>query len=446
MKLLVALVALSVAANAALVAAFVNQPSLAPPSVRSYFEFGGRGETTVPEKTAATKSKTSAPKSASDRMVELWRRLQTADLATVVAQLRAAGFPPAFIRALADAELQRRFAPRMEEIRRALYDKPYWQGDIASYMGNAKVYEQMSQLSRERSKALRELIGQDAYAYGGVDATEAQRARFGNIPANKIPLLQQIADDYAEMTSQIRGSMQGITLPEDREKFALLEKSKREDLAAFLTPQELADYEMRTSTITSRLRTGLTIMDASEAEFRQIYLAHEQQQAILYPTTPLGGYTITSDMTEQRRKAQEQINATLKQTLGEARFADYQRASDRDFQQLYQLTRSTNMPYDTVVRAYDTRQPASAASQQIANNASMSSADKEAALKQLGQDSRTQLLSTLGPTAGPAYADGSRWLSALQSGRAFSVGPDGSITTRYIAPTRPTTPTPQPAK
>lgn len=430
MKALVSIVALSVAVNAGLVVAFVKQPTLAPPSLRSFFEFGS-GEA-APAKAA---TKTAPAKSEAERTADFWLRLQSADMPTLVAQLRAAGFPPAFIRALAEAELLRRFAPRMDEIRRALAATPYWRTD-SNYFNNSKIYEQINQFYRDRSKALRELLGQDAMAYAGMDPTEAQRRAYGNLAPAKIALVQQVADDYNEMLGQVRSATQGIVLPEDREKIAYLEKAKREDLAKILTPEELADYEMRTSTVTNRLRNMFTIMDASEAEFRTIYQTHLPYTETLYPTYSGGmSYTGMTQM-DERRKATEAINATLKQTLGEARYAEYTRANDREFQQLYQVSRPDNLPYATLVQAYNSRQPAADASMKIANDTSMKHEDKIAALKKIAQDARTQILSTLGPTAGPAYADTARWITALEQGRAFSITPDGAISQRSVNPPR----------
>lgn len=439
MKALVTVVALSVAANAGLVAAFVKQPTLAPPSLRSFFEFGS-GQTAPAVKSPSAKA---APaRSEAERSAAFWARIQSADMTSLVAQLRAAGFPPVFIRAIAEAELTRRFGSRMQEIRNALAATPYWRAD-SNYFANSKIYEQINQLYRDRSKALRELLGQDAMAYAGADPTEAQRRAYGNLSPAKIALVQQIADDYTEMLAQARNGTQGIMLPEDREKIAYLEKEKRADLARILTPEELADYEMRTSMVTMRLRNMLTVLDANEAEFRAIYQAHAAYQDVLYPTYTAGFvYTGMSQM-DERRKATDTVNATLKQSLGEARFAEYMRANDRDFQQLYQASRADNLSYDTLVRAYNTRQPTGEASIKIANDTTLSMEEKTAALKKLAQEARTQLLSTLGPTAGPSYAETARWVTTLEQGRAFYFGPDGNMITRTITPPRPAIPTPK---
>lgn len=448
MKLPVLVLGASAALNAGLLAAFFAKPSLAPPSVRSFFDNAARSEgrtsTTSPRVSSAPSGSPAQPAARSAAAIasgkvsaaELWASLHSDDLTTLVARLRAAGFPASAIRAIVDAEIQKRFADRYAELRRMVDDVPYWRADPFRSMGlNTKFYETYSQLSRERMRLVREVLGKDAYAYGGVDPTEAQRRQFGNLSPGKIELVQRINDDYAEMISQVRASMQGITLPEDREKLALLEREKKADLAAILTPEELADYEMRSSTITMRLRTALTIMDASEAEFRSIYQAYLPHVETLFPTYPTAFRSM--DGVDPRATALAKVQEQLTREFGPDRAAQFQRANDREFQQLYQLTRADNLPYDTVVRAYDTRSSASAASTKITEDPAMSPDDKRTALKNLAQQSRAQLLGTLGQQAGPTYVEAAQWLTYLEQGRSFTIMPTGGISTRSVSIPRP---------
>jgi hypothetical protein len=431
MNLRVLLLAGLVLVNCGLITAFLVRPSLAPAGVQKFLpQLDSRGDADAER---ATKSRVVVDgRKGTSLPSELWPSLHSADLATLVQRLRAAGFPPAMVRAIVDAEVERQFSPRIKELMRTSTETPYWKAESSFYSGNQKLFESMNQIYRERARVLRDLLGKDAYAYSGVDPTTAQRRQYGNISQAKIDLVQRITEDYAEMTGQIRAAMQGVTLPEDREKLALLDREKRADLAAVLTPDELADFEMRTSNITMRLRTALTLMDASEAEFRTIYNAYQPFQEILYPTSSGGMIYITSDVTEKRREVTRQIQEQLKKELGDGRFAQYQRAADSDFQQLYRLGQRDNIPYDTLVRAHDVRTPTAEASLKIMDNPALSPDAKRTALKELAQSARTSLLSTLGPAAGPTYVENSRWLTYLEQGRAFSLGPDGSMSMRSV--------------
>jgi hypothetical protein len=437
MKLRVVLLVGLTVLNSALIAAFVLRPSLTPPDVRKYFSQRDSSSVHASATRIAKREVPDRKQVTGAAPGDLWTSLHSADLASLVQCLRAAGFPAVMVRAIVDAEVERQFTPRIKELMRSVTETPYWKQEAGYYMGNSKLFESINQIYRERARVLRDLLGSDAYAFSGADPTAVQRRQFGDLPQSKIDLVQRITDDYAEMTAQIRAAMQGVTLPEDREKIALLEREKRADLAAILTPEQLADYEMRTSPITMRLRTAFTIMDASEAEFRAIYNAFEPFKDVLYPTSSGGMIFISSDVTEKRREAAQQINAQLKTALGEARFVQYQRSTDSDFQQLYRLGQRDNVPYETLVRVYDARTPVAEASMKIVDDRSLSADAKQAALKELAQSARTTLLSTLGPTTGPAYVANSRWLNYLDQGRGFSIGPDGNISSRSFPMTPP---------
>jgi hypothetical protein len=449
MNLRVLLLVGSAALNAALLAAFTMRPALAPPSVRKYFQSGQDSDEQAATRRAREQKLVAARRTSTPaaKPGELWSSLHSTDLATLVSRLRAAGFPPSMVRAIVDAEIDRQFSPRIKELTRTLNETPYWKPDPSYYMGNSKLFEEINQIYRERSRVIRDLLGKDAYAWAGVDPTTAQRRQFGNLSASKIDLVQRINDDYAEMMGQVRAAMQGVTLPEDREKLALLEREKRADLSAVLTPEELADYEMRTSQITMRLRTAFTILDSSEAEFRTIYKIHEQFKDILYPTSASSGSIIfTSDMSEKRREAATWVQEQAKVALGPTRYADYQRATDSEFQQLYRLGQRDNVPYDTLVRAYDVRSTTTEAATKISANASLNAEAKQTALKELVQTARTQLLSTLGPATGPSYLENSRWFMSLEQGRIMTVMPDGRSMTRSITSPPPPTAAPAPKK
>ncbi len=292
----------------------------------------------------------------------------------------------------------------------------------------------MNQIYRERARLLRDLLGNDALAYGGYDVSAAQRRQYGDLPPAKIDLISRINDDYADMIGQVRASMQGVTLPEDREKLALLEREKRADLAALLTPAELADYEMRSSPITNRLRSTLSIFEASEAEFRAIYAAQQPYADILYPT----GGTTTSQLLEQRREVTQKINEQLKLTLGAERFAEYQRATNYDYQQLYRSAQGENIPSANLTRAYDSRIAAAEASTRIANDRSLTPEQRLVAQQAVAQTARTEILSNLGPKVGPVYAQSANWLTHIAQGGSVSIMPDGNLIYRY--PASPTPP------
>ena len=445
MKPYAALLGLSIAVNVGLVVAFVAKPALAPPAVRNLFSSPERNaENTVTARASATVAVEKSTAQIGQRdstdtndRAQLWAALDSDDLPTLIKRLRAAGFSRQVILGILNTRLEARFAERLKALTGEVEATPYWKPDpLNSPFGGSKYWEQYSQVYRERSRLLRDLLGDDSMAWPGTDPATAQRRQFGNISKEKIELVQRINDDYAEMTSQVRAAMQGLTLPEDREKLALLEREKRADLAAILTPAEFEEYEMRSSPLTSRLRNSLSLMDASEAEFRTIFKVQQAFNERINPTI-LG--VIPTQVMEDRREAQKQMNDQLKTALSPERYNEFMKVSSAEYQQLHRLAQRENIPAETVTRAYSIRDTISAESVRIADDTTLTNEQKRAALTALAQKGRTQILSTLGPGAGESYAQvANRWLSTLERGSSVVFGPDGNPTSRTIAsPPRP---------
>jgi len=408
MKVSPLLLAGSLAANAALCAALAWQPTLAPPALRPFlfrhFSFGDAGPATP-----APVARRAPPEHS-----KLWTALANDDLATLIARLRAAGFPPAVIREIIRANVSARYSARLRALTDPDPDTPFWRlpSQFATAGASTKRNEEINQLQRERAKLLRDLLAGDLFATG--DVTAAQRRQFGDLPRPKIDQLQRVEDDYAEMNAAVRSAMNGIMLPEDRDKLALLNREKQADLAAILTPEELADYTMRSSPITAILRTRLGAFDPTEDEYRAIF----RVQQSLNDQFPSG--SLVTDF-ESRQAAQKQLEAQLQSTLGDARYADYSRATNREFQQLSRLAERANLPAETAVQAFGARDSVAQESNRIFNDAALSYDDKKAALQSLAQNTRAQLLATLGPTAGAAYVKiADSWLTNVERGNAVT--------------------------
>jgi len=424
----------SLALNAGLLVAFAFKPALAPPALRDYFERAPSteapaGDAATRERAAARQAREAAAQDARNRS-RLWAALDSEDLPTLIGRLRAAGFTSALVTAIVNAKVEERFAVRWKALAGQIEETPYWKPGPTEGMNNRAFFEEYSQISRERMRLMRELLGQEGLAWAGSDPTAAQQRQYGNLSPAKIDLLQRINDDYAEMTSQVRAATMGITLPEDREKLALLEREKRADLAAFLTPQELADYEMRSSPLTGRLRTPLTIMDASEEEFRTIFQVQQQFADTLHLTMDNVGATTFA----QRREAQQQVADQLKAAMGEQRYAEFARASNYEFQGLYRLAQRENVPMTAAVQAYDLRFGVAEQSQQIYADRNLTTDQKRAALQTLANSTKAQILGTLGPTVGEGYVRTARWLTSLENGGIATLGPDGNVISTRMLP------------
>ena len=400
------LVVTSLIANAALTLLVALRPELAPAGVR---DFVVRHLHNPP---AAAPAKPAVARAVQPEKNSLWTKLHHDDPRTFIARLREAGFPPGLIRALVSAQVNAPYDQRFRALQDPDPNTPFWKLQPSYFMYGDKRLEEMNQLHRERSRLLRDLFNDEFFATD--DVTASQRRQFGNLSRSKIDALQRIEDDYTEMNGAIRASMQGIVLPEDREKMALLSREKRADLSAVLTPEELADYELRTSPTTNMLRSRLAGFEPSETEFRALF----QAQQALNEKFP-GTFTSIDDAA--RTEAQRSFHEQVRSALGAERYAAYVRETNSEFQQLDRIAQKGNLPREVAVQAFDVRDSVAQESRRIYDDPGLTPDAKRAALQQLAQGARTRILSTLGPVAGPEYMKvADIWLNNVERGSAVS--------------------------
>jgi hypothetical protein len=404
--------------NVAVIAVVIARPTLAPAAWREAFHWGGRATETAPAARAQ-------PRPEARRA--LWSLLGTPDLPTLVARLKAAGFPAAVIREIVRAEVEARFGAKMRAFFEPDPNTPFWRRPSNTFSAAPGKYEEYQTLLRERARLLRAVLGDPFFAETGGEA--AQRRKFGDLPQQKIDLLQRIEDDYAEMNSAVRGGTNGVVFPEDKAKLALLAKEKRADLEQILTPAEMADYEMRSSPITRVLSRELGEFHANEAEYRAIFAMHQAMND-KYPYVQ-GSSPGMGSSYQERRDTQKQLETQLRTALGDARFNDYLRETTSEYQQVRSLALRENLPVSVATQAFDLRNTVAAESQRIAANPALDADQKRAALATLAQTTRTQTLALLGPNAGPAYVKtiDSAWLNIVAGGAAvtFDGGPNRSL-------------------
>ena len=312
-SLLVVLLALSLAANAALY--FQRSSAHTAPKPR----------TASADKTnSATTGQTIAATSAADhevtQLAQTWQRLQSGDLKTFIQQLRAAGFSESMIRSIVAAQIYEQFSARRKALIAQQEDTPYWKAQQRFGL-DPKTMSALRELSREQNEQIKALLGPDG-VIGNEERQAYQRRQYGDLPRDKIDQLQNIVSDYSELRQQVYANANGVMLPEDREKITLLEKEQRTDLAGILTPQEMENYELRSSSTASLLRSQLGTFKPTEEEFRTIFratrAAEEQYGSIS------GGVANGN----QIRLIQTAVLENTKSLLTPERYADLKQASD----------------------------------------------------------------------------------------------------------------------
>jgi hypothetical protein len=235
--------------------------------------------------------------------------------------------------------------------------------------------------------------------------------RFGNLPPEKIDQLQSILSDYGEMRSQVYSTANGVWLPEDRSKLALLDKEQHVDLAALLTPQELEEYNLRNSSTASQLRSQLALFNPTEDEFRAIFKIQQTLDDQFGSTM-----TMTMEQRRQYMEAQKQLLPQFQAVLAPDRFAAFQQAVDPAYQQINRLVARLDLPPETSTQVVTLQKDILQRATSAQAMRDLTPDQRAAQLVVLNQEATAKLTQTLGARGFDAYkaTGGGYWLQMLQ--------------------------------
>lgn len=346
---------------------------------------------------------TSAPPlPTSPELAAHWTALRNNDLAQFTANLRAAGLPDPLIRRIIAAEIDDQFLAREEALRPPRKKLKYWQTDNSTLPMETQLA--LLDLRREKARLRAQILGPELIPTNNFDDNP--------IAPSKREMLKLIAEDYNTMINAVRG--QGsMLLAAENDKIKYLQAEKKRELSELLSPEEMAEYEKRSSPITQRLRSQLKDFDASDAEFNAIYATEKAFQDRIDASK-----NSSDESWKVRTDAFQEITAQLKPQLGDSRFADYLRARDDEYQQLAQLAQRTGLPASVAASVFDLREIASKKSVEIFDSKTLSQDEKRTALETLAASTRAQIRTSLGTEAADAYFNtADRWLNTIAHGK-----------------------------
>lgn len=361
-------------------------------------------------------------------------------------ELRAAGLDEAVVRSVVGSLIWKRYESRFKALQSTPPKAEWWKDDNDWWGGQTKDQRaQMKALQAEVKAETVRLLGQDPEGAG----TNSWLARqYSYLPAEKREALQQLEQDYNELSSELRQETQGFTIPADAEKTRFLQEEKRRDLAALLSPQEMEAYELRQSGTARNLRWQMTQMNATEAEFKAIFELKKEfeEQYNEYDTFGNRVRSAKSEDWKVRAEAEKAMKAQLKVALGDERYTDYLRANDNDYRQLRAATKRFALPPDTPAKVFALRDEVPAAALKIADDAALTPEQKKSEVAKLAADARDRVKSLLGSGVAQAYFDqnGMQWLQQMEKGTIITFDAEGGQTHRRIdQPVRAKPPAPK---
>lgn len=340
-----------------------------------------------------------------------WQTLRGADLRGFAERLRTAGFPPRVVRALVTHAVNQHFSEQREALLHGTEEVPYWRQPPSAFTDPEKLAA-FDRLGRERDRLLQELLGADP---AGADelARAYQRRRFGDLAPEKIERLQALLANHSERRANLRTP--GRPMDADAaQRLSEMEQQLRADIARLLTPQELEQYDLRSSPTAGQVRHRLDTFQPTEEEYKAVFAVQRAIDAQFPPNQPLDPQQLAA-----RRGAEEQAQAQLRAALGPERYADYLQATNSSYSSLNQLVARLELPISAARTVVAVQQEIGNRMRGILTTDTLTPEEQNQRLQALRHDAATKISAALGPRGWEAYQQqpASQWLKTLTKPR-----------------------------
>lgn len=171
--------------------------------------------------------------------------------------------------------------------------------------------EEIQAMLRERSEVEAHLAGFFGEALPPLLTASSERILPPTVDAERARLLQDLEEEFALLEQSIESSTRWLKLPEDDDACQFLKAERRNDLAALLSPEELADYLLQNEDAGKELRRELRYMEPTAEELRQLYWMEEDFKEL------------HSGLLVERKQVRREAMGEI---LGEERMNDYDRS------------------------------------------------------------------------------------------------------------------------
>lgn len=348
-----------------------------------------------------------------------WRHLESEDYATYVANLRKIGCPEDTIRDIIVADVNKLYAARRRALPPPKRDVPFWRHpdefvqDPHSAEAERAHHTQLASLERERRALLHKLLG-DSAVHADLAEYAAQAGEDLNLQFLSPEKRQAIAEATANQMLALDEAAGAAT---EEERTRLITEANRtldEAIAKSLTPEERAEYEMRTDPLADSLRDRLRGFGASREEFEQLFKLERQFES---ERTSLREAAAAGNEPQAAEKAEATIleqESKVRELLGPARFAEFQRSNDPDYQTLFSLAHDHALSSEIANEVWNMRSEVESQTDRIRQNPFLTAEQKTRALQAIRNETQAAIVGVLGePLLKDYQRQGGGWLIDL---------------------------------
>lgn len=333
-----------------------------------------------------------------------WAKLESADYKQYVANLRAVGCPELTIYDIIIAELDLIYEPKLNALKGAniAMEDRFWLKAKPKPPRAANANDEIKKLEEERRNLIKDLLGltEKSWRVAHNYYEDSGQTRYSYLTEEQRLKLEKLEYTYEKLGGAQR---QSGGYPNEEVRRKMLGEMK-----SFMSPEEIFEYEVRTSNLSRELRNNLKAANPSEDEFRKIFTATYEARNLGPDAKP------ADDKGQSQATAYTKMNETMKETLGEERYTELQRMKDPAYRQLVSAAPYLGFDKSAVVRVQAMEADVGKAIQALNANQNLTPEQRTKALQDIRTTTEKAVQNELGEKGTKYYLkSGGYWLRNL---------------------------------
>lgn len=337
-----------------------------------------------------------------------WQAVESPDYKEYIANLRSVGCPEETIRDIILADVNKLYDQKKKQARGEPKKFEFWKpGNPWMMSANPETLDKMRAIDDERLAFLRTLGIEPDYKQQAAQMFNPFETMMDFLPDEKKAQVMKLFTDM--QTKMAKASKDGQ--PDGRE-YQKAQKEMEATVKQILSPEEAFQFEMRFSMTANSLRMQTAGFEPSEQEFTSIYKLRKGFD----DEFSMMNYGDESEAERKKRaEAEKQVNAQVKELLGDARYADYEMAKDWQFQQIHRAAKRADLGTAEAKQVWDMKKTAEDQVAKLRNDRNLTAEQRNTALASIQQETEKSVKGILGEKGWEQYSRGNNnyWMRNL---------------------------------
>ena len=328
-----------------------------------------------------------------------WEAVESADYRQYIGNLRSVGCPDETIRDIILADVTKLYDQKKKAVRAGGKKFEFWKPGMAAMMmggGDPETTAKLKAIDDERDTVLRDLGIEPDHRAQTAQLLNPIDNMLGFLPDEKRGAVLKIMTDLqTKMAKTMEGGVPDTT------EILKVQREMEKSIKALLTPEEALDYDLRFSMTANIMRMQSAGFEPDEKEFLTLFKLRKSHDDDFSAMIPLGD--LSKEDQEKRTAAEKKLKTDIKETLGEQRYAEYERAQDYNFQQMLNAAKKSDLGVAAAAQVYDMKKVAEQKATELRNNTKLSAEDRTAALQAIRAETERSMQQTLGEKGWQSY-------------------------------------------